>query len=87
MHVASAIAGCRDPHAALPLCWKSMLYMAVEPIWVFYLLLLGFCGPSVQGKSLSLIAMLLTCACLFKLVMYSIIVIVQNMQVRLEEIG
>ncbi|XP_045545050.1 immunoglobulin superfamily DCC subclass member 4 isoform X2 [Salmo salar] len=27
-----------------------MLYMAVEPIWVFYLLLLGFCGPSVQEK-------------------------------------
>ncbi|XP_038847689.1 immunoglobulin superfamily DCC subclass member 4 isoform X2 [Salvelinus namaycush] len=50
MHVASDIAGCRDPHAALPLCWKSMLYMAVEAIWVFYLLSLGFCGPSVQEK-------------------------------------
>ncbi|XP_029577553.1 immunoglobulin superfamily DCC subclass member 4 isoform X1 [Salmo trutta] len=50
MHVASAIAGCRDPHAALPLCWKSMLYMAVETIWFFYLLSLGFCGPSVQEK-------------------------------------
>ncbi|KAK6294634.1 hypothetical protein J4Q44_G00354640 [Coregonus suidteri] len=50
MHVASGIAGCRDPHAALPLCWKSMLYMAVETIWFFYLLSLGFCGPSVQEK-------------------------------------
>ncbi|XP_071236867.1 immunoglobulin superfamily DCC subclass member 4-like [Salvelinus alpinus] len=27
-----------------------MLYMAVETIWVFYLLSLGFCGPSVQVK-------------------------------------
>ncbi|XP_031666147.1 immunoglobulin superfamily DCC subclass member 4 [Oncorhynchus kisutch] len=50
MHVDRGIAGCRDPHAALPLCWKSMLYMAVETIWFFYLLSLGFCGPSVQEK-------------------------------------
>uniref|UniRef100_A0A8K9WWH5 Immunoglobulin superfamily DCC subclass member 4 n=1 Tax=Oncorhynchus mykiss TaxID=8022 RepID=A0A8K9WWH5_ONCMY len=50
MHADRGIAGCRDPHAALPLCWKSMLYMAVETIWFFYLLSLGFCGPSVQEK-------------------------------------
>ncbi|XP_064833454.1 immunoglobulin superfamily DCC subclass member 4 isoform X2 [Oncorhynchus masou masou] len=50
MHVDRGIAGCRDPHAALTLCWKSMLYMAVETIWFFYLLSLGFCGPSVQEK-------------------------------------